>query len=75
MDDLKTIELKEFENSSEKEVVKLLQNKGKCLYGDILKELEISATRGQSLIYNLIARGIIAHKNSTSYLHLNVNLK
>jgi len=75
MDKKTIINIEKIEEKTEKDIIELLNNKGKCLYGEIIKELKLSVFQGQSTIYSLISRGIISHKNRSAYLQLNVTLK
>jgi predicted transcriptional regulator len=71
----KTIELKSVENSIERDILLFLNKKGDTIYGDIIKELKLSTVRGQETIYSLINRGFISHKEKTSKLKLNIEIK
>ena len=72
---MKSVYLYEIENPKEKEILKLLKVKGECLYGDIIKQLTISATEGQRIIFSLLKRGLIRFQSRTSNIELNVDLK
>ena len=72
---MKSVYLREIENPKEKEILKLLKVKGECLYGDIIKQLAISATEGQRIIFSLLKRGLIRFQSRTSNIELNVDLK
>lgn len=69
------LELKSVDNPFEKEILLFLKRNGKCIYGDIIKELKISGRRGQESIYSLLKKGLIKHKNKTSYIELNVEFE
>ena len=75
MDEMKTILLDEIKNPKEKEVLKLLNARGKCLYGNIFKELAISSTEGQHIIFSLLSRGLIKYQYRSSNIELNVKLR
>jgi DNA-binding MarR family transcriptional regulator len=68
------IHIQEIDNSFEKDILMYLDKKGKCLYGEIIKELQISASRGQKAIYSLLNKGLIKHKEKSSFIELNVEL-
>lgn len=72
---MKTVYLNEFKNQKEREILKLLKAKGQCLYGDIFKQLSISATEGQHIIFSMLSRGLIKYKYRSSNIELNVDLK
>ena len=72
---MKTVYLKEIENPTEKEILKLLKNKGVCLYGNIFKQLSISPMEGQNIIFSLLSRGLIKYRYHSSNIELNVELK
>lgn len=72
---MKSVYLREIENPKEKEILKLLNVKGVCLYGDIIKQLAISATEGQRIIFSLLKRGLIRFQFRSSNIELNVDLK
>ncbi len=69
------VEIQNINNPFEKEILLFLKRKGKCIYGDIFKELKISGTRGQEAVYSLLTKGFIKHRDKTSYIELNVALK
>lgn len=71
----KTIEIQEISNQLEKDILKLLEEKEKYVYGDIIKELKLSARKGQESIYSLMNKGFVKHVDQSSYLKLNVDLK
>lgn len=71
----KAIELKNVKNSIERDILLFLKKKGDTIYGDIIKELKLSTARGQETIYSLINQGFIKHKDKTSKLKLNIEIK
>jgi hypothetical protein len=72
---MKTVYLEEIENPKEKEILKLLNDKGSCMYGNVFKQLSISASEGQPLVFSLLSRGLIKFQYHSSNIELNVNLK
>nr|WP_321486692.1 hypothetical protein [uncultured Draconibacterium sp.] len=70
-----TIDIQEISNQFEKDILKLLEEKEKCVYGDIIKDLKLSDRRGQKLIYSLINKGFVKRVDQSSYLKLNVDIK
>lgn len=72
---MKTVYLREIGNPKEREILKLLNTKGVCLYGDIFKQLAISPTEGQQIIFSLLSRGLIKYQYHSSNIELNVELK
>lgn len=75
MDNKKTIDIQNITNPFEKDILVLLNEKEQYLYGDIIKDLKLSATKGQVSILSLIKRGFIKQVDQSSYLKLNVNVK
>lgn len=71
----KTIDIHEISNQFEKDILELLNEKEQCVYGDIIKELKLSARRGQESIYSLMNKGFVKHVDQSSYLKLNVDIK
>lgn len=71
----KEVDINRVNNPYEKDILSFLDTNGKCIYGEIIKELRISATKGQEAIYSLISKGFIKHKDKSSYIELNVDLK
>jgi len=69
------LELENINNPFEKDILLFLNKNGKCIYGDIIKELKISGRRGQEAIFSLLQKGLVKHKDRTSYIELNVELK
>jgi hypothetical protein len=72
---MKTVYLDEIENPKEREILNLLNAKGSCLYGEVFKELSISANEGQHLVFSLLSRGQIKFQYRSSLLELNVRIK
>ncbi|WP_319499431.1 hypothetical protein [uncultured Draconibacterium sp.] len=70
-----TIDIQKISNQFEKDILKLLEEKEKCVYGDIIKDLKLSARKGQELIYSLINKGFVKRVDQSSYLKLNVDIK
>lgn len=73
--DMKTVYLCDIENPKEQEILQLLKTGGACLYGDIFKQLSISSSEGQHLIFSLLSRGLIKYQYRSSNIELNVELK
>jgi hypothetical protein len=65
----------EIKNPKEREILKLLKAQGACLYGDIFKQLGISSTEGQHLIFSLLSKGFIKYQYRSSHIELNVELE
>jgi hypothetical protein len=72
---MKTVYLEEIRNPKEKEILKLLDAKGSCLYGNVFKQLSISAREGQHLVFSLLSRGLIKFQYRSSNIELNVRIK
>ena len=70
-----TIDIQKISNQFEKDILKLLEEKEECVYGDIIKDLKLSARKGQELIYSLINKGFVKRVDQSSYLKLNVDIK
>lgn len=62
----KAIELESIKNPLEKKILNLLNEKGECLYGEIIKELRISSSKGQEAIFSLLKQGLIIVDKSSS---------
>ncbi|MBN1597728.1 MAG: hypothetical protein JW894_05500 [Bacteroidales bacterium] len=58
----------------ERKILLLLEEKGKYLYGNIFKELNLSATKGAELVLSLLSKGYIKNVGKTSFYELNVEL-
>lgn len=71
----RTIDIQEISNQFEQDILKLLDEKEKYVYGDIIKDLKLSARKGQVLIHSLINKGLVKRVDQSSYLKLNVNIK
>jgi hypothetical protein len=72
---MKTVYIQEIDNPKERDILKLLKARGACLYGDIFKELSISSSEGQHIIFSLLSRGLIKYQYRSSNIELNVELK
>ena len=74
MHEQKNIELKKISNKTEQQILHLLNEKEKCHVGEIVKELSLSAIKGQQIIGSLLEKGFIKHPEHSPRLQLNVNL-
>jgi DNA-binding Lrp family transcriptional regulator len=72
---MKTVYIQEIDNPKEREILKLLKANGACLYGDIFRQLSISASEGQHIIFSLLSRGLIKYQYRSSNIELNVELR
>jgi hypothetical protein len=70
-----SINLIDVENREERNILLLLKEREKVLYGNIPMEFKLSALRGSELILSLISKGYIRHVEKSSFLELNVELK
>lgn len=75
MKDMKTVYLHDIKNPKEQEILKLLKTKGACLYGDIFRQLSLSSSESQHVIFSLLSRGLIKFQYRSSNIELNVELK
>ena len=71
----RTIDIQEISNQFEQDILKLLDEKEKYVYGDIIKDLKLSVRKGQILIHSLINKGLVKRVDQSSYLKLNVDIK
>jgi len=70
-----TIDIQKISNQFAKDILILLNEKEKYVYGDIIKDLKLSARRGQELISSLLNKGLVKRIDQSSYLKLNVDIK
>ncbi len=75
MEEERKLNIQTLKNPAEKEIIMLLQNHEEYLYGNIIKELNLSHTKGQEHIYSLVSKGLIKYIGRTSKLELAVDLK
>lgn len=68
------VDIQKIRNPLEKDILLHLKKKDKCIYGEIIKELQLSNARGQEAIYSLLNKGLIKHKDRSSFIELNVEL-
>ncbi len=57
----------------EHEVITLIKEKEECRYGDVIKELRLSYSKGQETIYSLVSKGLIQFIGRSSKLKLATN--
>ncbi len=74
MSDKKKIDIS-YLSPEEQGVLNLLEEKGKCLYGNIFRELSLSQIRGAEIVLSLVTKGYIQNVGKTSYYELTVELK
>jgi len=75
MKNLEIINLIDIENREEKDILLLLKERKRVIYGNISMELKLSASRGSELILSLLSKEYIKHVGRSSFLELNVELK
>jgi len=75
MKNKKTIDIQNIKDPSERDILLLLKTKGNCFYGDIIRELQISVSKGQNSIFSLIQQGFIKQAEKSSFIKLNVDIK
>lgn len=61
--------------TEEKEILLLLEKYGKCLYGNIFKELNLSQSKGAETILSLTSKGYVKNVGRSSFYELNISLK
>ena len=69
------VKLQSIKNTSEKDVLLFLKERGECVYGEIIKELQLSTTRGQEVIHSLVSQGFIKYVANSSCLKLDIDVK
>jgi len=74
MSQKETILLDEIKNQEEREILFLLKRKEKCIYGNIIKELKLPYSKGQTLIFSLFSKGYIKYIDKTSFIELSIEL-
>ncbi len=72
---MKTVYLQEIDNPIEREILVLLKARGTCLYGEIFRQLSISSSEGQHIIFSMLSRELIKYQYRSSNIELNVELK
>ncbi len=61
-------------SEEEREVLKLLNEQGQCLYGNIFKQLLMPPTKGSDIILSLTSKGYIKNVGRSSYYELDVEI-
>lgn len=61
--------------TEEKKILLLLEKYGKCLYGNIFKELNISQSKGAEAILSLTSKGYVKNVGRSSFYELNISLE
>lgn len=69
MPELKKIDLTGV-SAEEKEVLLLLERLGRCQYGEIARELGITAIKSSQLVYSLTTKGLIRNYGTSSSYEL-----
>ena len=60
-------------SQEEQQVLLLLEKKGKCLYGNIFKELNMAHTKSAEIILSLTNKGYIRNAGRSSYYELTID--
>ncbi|WP_439182822.1 hypothetical protein [Carboxylicivirga taeanensis] len=74
MNNVQTIKLETLNNQKEKEILALLSKNKECIYGEIIRQTNLSYSKGKELIFSLISRGYIQYKGRTTKLELAVEV-
>ncbi|KOH43917.1 hypothetical protein [Sunxiuqinia dokdonensis] len=69
------IELNKIEDSTEKEIIKLLSENEKFMMGDILMKLKLSYQRGHEYLNSLLDKEWVSNTEKAPYYTINVDLK
>ncbi len=68
------IRLESIRDPKEKEILALLKEQEECIYGDIIKQTNLSYSKGKELIYALISKGFIKYKGRSTKLELAIEV-
>ena len=68
------IDLEKIKNPVEREILLLIEENQQCLYGEIIRKLELSYTKGQELIFSLLTKGYIKYVEKTPKLELTADI-
>ncbi|MCU4156115.1 hypothetical protein J1N10_09000 [Carboxylicivirga sp. A043] len=74
MKEVKSIKLTSLNNEIEKEILLLLKEEGQCIYGEIIKQSNLSYNKGKETIYSLINKGYIRYAGRSTKLELAIDL-
>lgn len=72
MKEVKSIKLTSLTN--EKEILLLLKQQGQCIYGEIIRQSNLSYSKGKEVIYSLISRGYVRYVGRTTKIELAVEI-
>lgn len=59
-----------FRDPEEKAIIELLKKKETCTFGEIIKSLQLSSSRGSQIINELKSKGIISNKIDPPFFKL-----
>lgn len=68
------IRLDELKNQKEKEILALLNENKECIYGEIIKQTNLSYSKGKEVIFSLISKGYIQYVGRSTKLKLAVEV-
>jgi len=74
MDKNKQLDLNELKEPIEREVILYINKNGLCAYGEIIRNLKLSYSKGQEVIGLLASKGYIKFIGRTSNLELGANI-
>lgn len=75
MKEVKSIKLTSLSNEKEKEILLLLQQQGQCIYGEIIRQTNLSYSKGKEVIYSLVSKGYVRYVGRTTKIELAIELK
>ncbi len=67
---LKKFDFFKFRDPEKKAIIELLKKKENCTFGEIIKSLNLSSSRGSQIINELKSKGVISNKIDPPYFKL-----
>ncbi|WP_163709615.1 hypothetical protein [Mangrovibacterium lignilyticum] len=69
-----TLDLKTVTDEVEREIIKLVHKKGKCMMGDILMHLKLSYQKGKQYVSSLESKEVLTNREQAPFYTLKVDL-
>jgi predicted transcriptional regulator len=74
MEEGKSIRIETLTNEKEKEILLLLKEQKQCIYGEIIRQTNLSYSKGKELIFSMLSKGYVRYVDRTTKIELAVEI-
>lgn len=74
MKEEKSIRIETLTNEKEKEILLLLKHQEQCIYGEIIRQTNLSYSKGKEIIFSLLNKGYVRYVGRTTKIELAIEV-